>query len=265
MRTSFFAVLNPFTPMQIVRNRPVILIALLLSASISAAAQPSAAMDLPAVTPWFLRWPALAVYLLLLAGLAYMLVWMQQLKLKRQERNHRSEEENAPNRPEKKPVSEVEQREQAQLRADNNKLKQQLRNKTVELAAKAKADDEKNRILLAIKEKFDSLQKEPALTKLRISEIQRILDAYISTGVNTFEIQIDELHQEFYQKLKQQFKGLSANDLRLCAYIKIGLNSKEIAEILNIQPSSAFISRSRLRKKLNLAPEEDLYGFLSKV
>ncbi|TVR75849.1 MAG: hypothetical protein EA412_14750, partial [Chitinophagaceae bacterium] len=49
------------------------------------------------------------------------------------------------------------------------------------------------------------------------------------------------------------------------AYLKIGLNTKEIAEILNIQPSSFYISRSRLRKKLNLKPEEDLYSFLNGV
>jgi AraC family transcriptional regulator, chitin signaling transcriptional activator len=73
---------------------------------------------------------------------------------------------------------------------------------------------------------------------------------------------MDELHQELFKKLKEQFRGFSINDLRLCAYLKIGLNSKEIAEIMNIQPSSAYISRSRLRKKLNLGVDEDLHNFL---
>ena len=76
---------------------------------------------------------------------------------------------------------------------------------------------------------------------------------------------MDELHQDFFKKLKDKFPGLSNNDLRLCAYLKIGLNSKEIADILNIQPSSAYISRSRLRKKLNLGVDEDLHDFLIKI
>jgi len=75
---------------------------------------------------------------------------------------------------------------------------------------------------------------------------------------------MDELHQEFFKKIKDQFPNLSNNDLRLCAYIKVGLNSKEIAEILNIRPSSSYINRSRLRKKLNLKTEDDLYDFLNK-
>ncbi|NLO02543.1 MAG: histidine kinase, partial [Bacteroidales bacterium] len=96
-----------------------------------------------------------------------------------------------------------------------------------------------------------------------LAEMSRKLDSYLSVEDNTFEIQMDELHQDFFRKLKKKFPGLSNNDLRWCAYLKIGLNSKEIADILNIQPSSSYISRSRLRKKLSLKSEEDLYTFLN--
>ena len=76
---------------------------------------------------------------------------------------------------------------------------------------------------------------------------------------------MDELHQDFFKKLKEKFPGLSIYDLRLCAYLKIGLNSREIADLLNVQPSSAYISRSRLRKKLHLNNDEDLYQVLNKL
>jgi len=89
------------------------------------------------------------------------------------------------------------------------------------------------------------------------------LDSYLDIEDKTFEIQMDELHQEFFKKLKEQHPSLSNNDLRLCAYLKIGLSTKEIAEILNILPSSAFITRSRLRKKLNLAVDEDFHTFFN--
>ena len=100
---------------------------------------------------------------------------------------------------------------------------------------------------------------------MKLAEMSRTLDSYLNVDDNTFEIQIDELHQDFFRKLKEKFPSLSSNDLRWCAYLKIGLNSKEIADILNIQPSSAYISRSRLRKKLNLHADEDLYSFLNKI
>ena len=88
---------------------------------------------------------------------------------------------------------------------------------------------------------------------------------HLETNDQTFEIQMDELHQEFFKAMKKRFPSLSIYDLRLCAYLKIGLNSKEMAEIFQVLPSSINVSRSRLRKKLNLSPEEDLYEFLNSV
>jgi DNA-binding CsgD family transcriptional regulator len=153
--------------------------------------------------------------------------------------------------------------EQERLQAEYDQLKNQLKNKTIELANKARDNEEKNRLILTLKESCEKAQKNPSISKIKLAEMHRILDTYWNVEDKTFEIQMDELHQDFFRKLKEQFPGLSNNDLRLCAYLKIGLNSKEIAEILNIQPSSSYISRSRLRKKLNLKAEEDLYGFLN--
>lgn len=153
--------------------------------------------------------------------------------------------------------------EQKQLKAEYEQLKQQLKSKTIELAKKARDNEDKNRLLLDLKAKCEKAQKNPALFDMKWREMQRILDSYLTVQDKTFEIQMDELHQEFFKKLKERFPDLSNNDLRLCAYLKIGLNSKEIAELLNIQPSSFYISRSRLRKKLSLKPQEDLYNFLN--
>jgi len=153
--------------------------------------------------------------------------------------------------------------EQERLQLEYNQLKQQLKSKTIELANKAKDNEDKNRLILTLKEKFSNVQKNVHQSGIRWGEIHRLLDSYLKVEDKTFEIQMDELHQEFFKQLKEKFPGLSTNDLRLCAYLKIGLNSQEIADILNIQPSSAYISRSRLRKKLNLKPEEDLHDFLN--
>jgi AraC family chitin signaling transcriptional activator len=74
---------------------------------------------------------------------------------------------------------------------------------------------------------------------------------------------IDNFHYGLLLIAKKN--DISIHDLRLCAYLKIGMNSKEIAEVMNIQPSSAFVSRSRLRKKLNLRVDEDINSFLNAI
>jgi len=165
----------------------------------------------------------------------------------------------------KKHEEDLGQIEKVRLREEVEYVKTQLKNKTIELANKAKENEEKNRLLQTIKMQFEQLQNDRDPLKIKWGELQRLLDSYISMQDNTFEIQMDELHQEFFKNLKHKFPGLSSNDLRLCAYLKIGFSSKEIADLLNIQPSSIYISRSRLRKKLGLTIEEDLYDFLNSI
>lgn len=215
--------------------------------------------------PWYFTWYAIVTYVLLLGLLIYVVTSWQKLVLRKQKKMMLLKEQNSLRQQTEKHKQQIMVIEQKRMKAEYDQLKQQLKSKTIELANKAKDNEEKNRMLLTLKEKCEKAQQNPALFEMKWREMQRILDSYLKIQDNTFEIQMDELHQEFFKKLKEKFPELSNNDLRLCAYLKIGLNSKEIAELLNIQPSSFYISRSRLRKKLSLKPEEDLYTFLNEV
>lgn len=152
---------------------------------------------------------------------------------------------------------------QKQLENEKNNLKEEIKNKTIELATKAKEDEDKNRLLSTINEKILEIENNPNISKIRLGEIRRTLKTYLETDDHTFEIQMDELHQEFFKAMRKKFPNLSIYDLRLCAYLKIGLNSKEMADIFQVLPSSINVSRSRLRKKLGLKPEDDLFDFLN--
>lgn len=151
------------------------------------------------------------------------------------------------------------------LEKEKENLAQKIKEKTIELAIKAKEDEDKLRLLLTIREKIAEAEDNPNIYKIRLKEMRHLLDSYLEIENKTFEIQMDELHQEFFKIMKKKFPNLSIYDLRLCAYLKLGLNSKEMADILHVLPSSINVSRSRLRKKLNLLPEEDLYEFLNKI
>lgn len=221
------------------------------------------AISLKIAPPWYHSWYAYLLYVLLAGVFIFSVRSLQKLSLKKQRKEMLIKERQSLQEQAKKYQQQLLLVEKKRLQTEFDQLKQQLRNKTIELAKKAREDEEKNRLLLSLKEKCDKAQRNPMVSNIQWSEMKKMLDTYLSTEDNTFDIQMDELHQELFKKLKKNFPDLSANDLRLCAYIKIGLSSKEIADILNIQPSSAYISRSRLRKKLQLKAEEDLYGFLN--
>lgn len=80
-----------------------------------------------------------------------------------------------------------------------------------------------------------------------------------------FEIRFQEIHRNFYHKLHEKFEGLTPNDLKLCALLKMGMNTKEICSVTFQNVRAVEAARLRLRKKLNLNSINNLAVFLQKL
>ncbi|MGC9345044.1 MAG: helix-turn-helix transcriptional regulator, partial [Bacteroidales bacterium] len=80
-----------------------------------------------------------------------------------------------------------------------------------------------------------------------------------------FKTYFEEVHEEFFKRLKEKHPNLTPRDLNLCAYIKMNLSNKEIASLLNISTRGVEISRYRLRKKLDLLRDINLSIYLSNI
>lgn len=80
-----------------------------------------------------------------------------------------------------------------------------------------------------------------------------------------FKMYFEGVHTDFFSKLKKENPELSGGELRLCALIRLNLNLKESATLLNISPDSVKTARHRLRKKLNLPEESNLTDYLMTV
>ncbi|MEM9025260.1 MAG: hypothetical protein AAGB22_16050, partial [Bacteroidota bacterium] len=78
----------------------------------------------------------------------------------------------------------------------------------------------------------------------------------------TLQEGVDSVHQEFYTRLEERFPTLTKSEKELCGLIRLELSGKEIANLRHVDPRSVTKSKNRLRKKLGLAPYEDLYQFL---
>ena len=155
--------------------------------------------------------------------------------------------------------------DQLLYKSEIKELNKKLRSKTIELAAKAKESDKQKALLSEISDKLNELEEHPESLRSRISTIRKLIEPYIKGSDDTFEIQFGAMNEQFLQTLKDKYPAFTSNDLRFCSYIKMGYNSKEIADVFSIKPSSVYISRSRLRKKLNLDVEDDLHTFLSRL
>lgn len=80
-----------------------------------------------------------------------------------------------------------------------------------------------------------------------------------------FEHRFNEVNNQFYVKLNNQFPNLSPNEVRLCALLRLNMSTKEISSITHQSIQSITMARYRLRKKLQLNTNVNLVTFLTNV
>lgn len=80
-----------------------------------------------------------------------------------------------------------------------------------------------------------------------------------------FETTFTAIHPAFYKRLQDEYPTLTNKELRLCAYLKLNMSSKEISNLMHLNINSVETARSRLRKKLNITGSDiSLYTFIAK-
>ena len=160
--------------------------------------------------------------------------------------------------------SELAEKEIVKLR--NDKLRADIRHKSKQLANQTMDVLQKNRFLTDIKLEMIELKKRAQSEEVKSSmrRMIRKIDRNIEDEdtLKVFETSFDQVHENFLRRLREAYPELTAKDLRLCAYLRLNLSSKEIAPLLNISIRGVEISRYRLRKKLNLHHEEHLADFI---
>lgn len=141
----------------------------------------------------------------------------------------------------------------------NDQLQELIDSKNRELAISTMSIIKKNEFLNAIKDKLKSSGGIP-----EIKAVIRTIDRNINNvdDWKFFENAFNNADKDFLKKVRDKHPELSANDLRLCAYLRLNLSSKEIAPLLNISVRSVEVKRYRLRKKMNLSREAGLTDYI---
>lgn len=108
----------------------------------------------------------------------------------------------------------------------------------------------------------------PVMKKDNCREIQELIkeveQSSHNKGWEEFEIRFLQVHEEFYERLMQTYPNLTPNEKRLCAFLKLDMNTKEISQITGQSPHSVNVARTRLRKKLHLNnTDTSLHDFVS--
>ncbi len=147
-------------------------------------------------------------------------------------------------------------------------LEEKLEHKKRELSLAAMHAINKNDILTKVKNSLDDLKVKRGREAVPIiAQINREILSSFNTEDDweTFKLHFESVHQDFFRNLLDKYPDLTTEELKLCAYLRINLNSKEISRILNITSVAVNKRRNRLRKKTNLAQDTDLIKFMIEI
>ncbi|WP_164510874.1 helix-turn-helix and ligand-binding sensor domain-containing protein [Nonlabens xiamenensis] len=155
------------------------------------------------------------------------------------------------------------QKEIAEIERKN--LLKEIKNKKKELTNTTASMVQKNETIISLRNELKRLEKSsPNVTRTKniLHRSGQQLDS--KKDWSLFESRFSELNEDFFNKLSHAYPKLTTKDKKLCAYIKIGLTSKEIAPLLGITKRSVELQRYRLRKKLNLDTKISFIEFLDR-
>ncbi len=205
--------------------------------------------------PWYLTTGAYFFYVLIFISLVFMIRLYISRKQWKAIGKELEEKHKAAQRDREKAEKEV-------IKLTNEKLQSEIEHKSAQLASNTMAMMRKNNLLASLKEELDKQKKELGvkLPSSYYSKINRLIEQGIEDEHEweVFEQLYDQAHGDFFKRLKEKHPQLTPSDLRLCAYLRMNLSSKEIAPLLSISVRGVEERRYRLRKRLNLSTDVNL-------
>jgi tetratricopeptide (TPR) repeat protein len=147
-------------------------------------------------------------------------------------------------------------------------LREQINHKNKELTSYTLNLIQKNETLEEIREKLQNIRNEGETDiKVKLNSLIHSINFSFTQDREweNFKVHFEQVHESFFENLRQQYPDLTPNDMKLCALLRLNFPTKKIATMLDISYDSAKVARYRLRKKLGLPTDQSLSPFLASL
>jgi PAS domain S-box-containing protein len=158
-------------------------------------------------------------------------------------------------------LKELEDRSRLRLQSQLNEKDRELVSFLLQLSAK-------NELISTVIQNLNTFEiNNPEKCQKQHAQLLKLLNQNISIPIDwpIIESQLDTLHPGYLNRLQIKYPTISLKDKKICAYIRLGLSSKNISGLQNITIKSVEIARIRLRKKLKLSGKIRLTNFLAQI
>ena len=155
------------------------------------------------------------------------------------------------------------------MQIQNEKLQSEIQSKSQQLSNVAINVVKKNEILEEIRDELKQVKAEMGqqLPNIHYQKLLHSIERNVAGKDDwvLFEQNFDEVHEQFFKRLRQIYPTISPSELRLAACLRMNLSTKEMAPVLGISVRGVEIKRYRLRKKLGLDNDANLAQFMMDI
>lgn len=205
-------------------------------------------------SPWYATVYAYLFYGLFVIGIVFLIYRAVLVRTRKKEEEIRLNEER--------------KRQEEMERYQLNCLQEELGNKNSKLMSITMLGVQNNTFLKKIKDAVQEIDtsQSPA-TKQQVQRLVKDIERQLNdqSGWDNFAEHFNNTCNGFFDRLTEKHPKLTNSDLRLCAYIRLNLSTKEIASLMNVSSSSVEMAKYRLRKKLELDESVALPYYLTEV
>ncbi len=215
--------------------------------------------------PWYRTIWAFLLYTIVLLTCVYGFYKWQKQKFTRQQAKYEEEQKRIVYIHE----LELSKTESELIALRNEKLEAEINYKNSELASSAMHLVKKGELISKSKSQLSQVLKgldnPEAVADLKKMIRSLTDDDNMDKEWENFARHFDKVHSDFLNEVKDKHPTITPNELKLCAYLRMNLSTKEIAQLMNISVRGVEISRYRLRKKLGIASETSLFDYLINI
>lgn len=216
--------------------------------------------------PFYRSTLAKIFYGLLLATGLILLLLMQRRRYKMKEIRAKEFQQKALERKQEALLKIQQNKDKELLQLKEEKMKSEVQHVNKLLAATTMNLVVKNEFIESIKkELYEVIQKgKNPNTKKALDKIVKEIDTNLKVQEDwqQFEYHFDEVHGDFLARFRNEFPDISPNEQKLCVFLRLNLNTKDIANLLGISVRGVEVARYRLRKKLNLETGQNLSKYI---
>ena len=206
-------------------------------------------LQIKILPPWYLGWIGYLLFTVLICIAIYLLDLYLKERLKRQEKRIAKDYENE------------------MSKMENKMLQEQVRLQNEELLGITKTMLYKNRLMNKLDAEILKISENKLMPAANLRGLRLIVEKNKNPEEEwkIFEMSFNSTYNNYLVNLSNRFPALTTSDLKLAAYIRMNVSSKEIASLLNISLKSIEMARYRLRKKLEIDHEQNLTAFLMSI